>query len=241
MPDRAPKPMASRGEGGAVALVAAWNEGDRIGDTIHALASLPGVRRVVVADDGSSDDTRFLAAAAGASVVRSERNLGKGAALEAALAWLDRVDDDAPIVLLADGDLGGSAGALGALLELVVAGRADLAVAVPPAPPTGGFGLVRAGASALIRRASGVLARAPLSGQRAVARGCLEACRPLAAGFGVEAAMTADAGRLGFRIVEVDVPVVHRFTGRDAAGFRHRAAQGLDIVRALAPRVVGVR
>jgi glucosyl-3-phosphoglycerate synthase len=226
----------------AVAVVPAHEEGDRVGDTVVALGFIPGVRLVVVADDGSSDDTRFAAAAAGATVLRTERNAGKGAAVEAALGWLDRSGDPGgPVVLLADADLGASARALGALLAPVAGGEADLAVAVPPAPPTGGFGLVRAGAAALIRRASGLTVRAPLSGQRAVTRECLDACRPLAPGFGVEAAMTADAARLGFRILEVDVPVVHRFTRRDAAGFRHRAGQGLDILRALAPRAVGWR
>ena len=225
-----------------MAVVPARDEGDRVGDTVAALGSIPGVRLVVVADDGSADDTRIAAAAAGATVVRIERNAGKGAAVEAALGWLDRSGvAGVSVVLLADADLGASAGALDSVLAPVAGGAADLAVAVPPAPPTGGFGLVRAGAAALIRRASGLTVRAPLSGQRAVTRECLDACRPLASGFGVDAAMTTDAARLGFRILEVDVPFVHRFTGRDAAGFRHRAGQGLDIVRALAPRAVGWR
>ncbi len=223
----------------AVAVVAAHQEGDRIGATVRALLGLPGVRRVVVADDGSSDGTAAAARSAGAAVVRSERNRGKGAALERAIL----AAGPARAYLLADGDLGESAGALGTVLEPVLAGEADLAVAVPPPPPTGtgGFGLIRDTAGWLIRRTAGHRARAPLSGQRAVTDRCLEACRPLAAGFGVEAAMTADAVRLGFRVLEVEAPVVHRFTGRDAAGFRHRAAQGADIVRAMVPRLAGWR
>ncbi|HEX9375264.1 MAG TPA: glycosyltransferase [Actinomycetota bacterium] len=235
-------PPVMRGEPGAtgaVAVVAAHQEADRIAATVRALLRIPGVRRVVVADDGSRDGTAAAALAAGAAVIRSGRNRGKGAALERAID----AAGPAEVILLTDADLAESAGALEAVLGPVLAGDADLAVAVPPAPPAGagGFGLVRRSAAWMIERASGYRARAPLSGQRAVTRRCLEACRPLAPGFGVEAAMTADAARLGFRVAEVEAPVVHRFTGRDAAGFGHRAVQGADIVRAMVPRVAGWR
>jgi glycosyltransferase involved in cell wall biosynthesis len=224
---------------GVTALVAAWNEGERVAATVAGLRAIPDVAQVVVADDGSLDATAAAALAAGARVVRSERRSGKGAALGAALdaALAGRPD----VVLLADGDLGASAAALEAVVRPVVAGRADLAVAVPPRPPTGGFGLVRRMSAWLVHRASGVRVAAPLSGQRAVTTECLRACRPLAPGFGVDAAMLADAARLGFRVVEVPAEVTHRFNGKDVAGFRHRARQGREILLAMVPRAVGWR
>ena len=220
-----------------VALVAARDEEGSIGATVGALRSVDGVGAVIVADDGSRDRTAGEALAAGARVVRSDRRSGKGGALAAAFALVPR----ASVVLLADGDLGSSAAALENVLSPVVAGRVDLAVAVPPGAVSGGFGLVRRSSSALIRRISGLRTTAPLSGQRAVPVECLRACRPLADGFGVDAAMVADASRLGFRVVEVPVEFSHRSTGRDLAGFAHRARQGRDIMRALAPRALGWR
>jgi glycosyltransferase involved in cell wall biosynthesis len=221
-----------------VAIVAARNESGRIGATVAALWAITGVAVVVVADDGSTDRTSSEALAAGARVVRSERTLGKGAALEAAVRVAAREGD---VVLLADGDLGSSAAALSAVVAPVVAGHVDLCVAAPPRPVSGGFGLVRRGAAWLVERASGLSSRAPLSGQRAATAECLRACRPLARGFGVDSAMLADAARLGFRVAEMPVEFDHRFTGRDAAGFLHRARQGRDILLALAPRAVGWR
>jgi len=63
-----------------VVLVAAHDEADRIGDTLAALGeAFPGAR-VIVADDGSADDTAAVAAAAGAEGVSTGRDIGKGGA-----------------------------------------------------------------------------------------------------------------------------------------------------------------
>jgi glucosyl-3-phosphoglycerate synthase len=53
--------------------------------------------------------------------------------------------------------------------------------------------------------------------------------------------MTVDAVRAGFRVVEVRVAMEHEPTGRDVAGFVHRARQGLAVVRAALPRALGLR
>src|SRR5439155_26502525 len=52
------------------ALIAARNEADRIGATVSALRSLPGVEDVVVVDDASTDGTASAALAAGATVIQ---------------------------------------------------------------------------------------------------------------------------------------------------------------------------
>jgi hypothetical protein len=46
----------------------------------------------------------------------------------------------------------------------------------------------------------------------------------------MEIGMTVDAARAGLRIVEVELPLVHRATGRDWRGFAHRARQLGDFV-----------
>jgi hypothetical protein len=92
-----------------------------------------------------------------------------------------------------------------------------------------------------IRALTGFDPAEPLSGQRAVRREVLEACRPLAEGFGLETAMTIDAVRLGFGVGEVPVDMTHRATGRSLTGFIHRAGQGADILRAVVPRALGLR
>ncbi|HEX7169119.1 MAG TPA: glycosyltransferase, partial [Acidimicrobiales bacterium] len=216
-----------------VAIVPAKDRADSIADTVTALAAILDVDAVVVVDDGSSDATSNLASFAGARVVRLPANRGKGGAVRAGVD----AEPDADVYLLVDADLGTTAGLVPALLAPVLAGDADMTIAVlPSAGGKGGFGSVKTLAGAGIERASGFRPRAPLSGQRAV-RGELLRSFDFAERFGLETGLTIDAVRAGARVVEVDVAMDHRHTGRKLAGFRHRAGQGVDVVRALWPRL----
>jgi Glycosyl transferase family 2 len=217
-----------------LALVAARDEEGLIGPCVAALRGF--VNEVVVVDDASTDGTPAEAIEAGATVLRVERRLGKGAALEGALRRVGPAD----FWLLADGDLGETAKGLSALLDLVAAGEADLAIAAFPPARAGGFGLIKRAAAHVIRVQAGFEASEPLSGQRALTAEALDRVRPLADGFGVETAMTIDAVRAGLRVVEVSIDGLdHRPTFRDPPGFLHRARQGWDIARAVGPRLWG--
>ncbi len=100
----------------------------------------------------------------------------------------------------------------------------------------GGHGMVVGLSGAGIRRAIGWSPAQPLNGQRCLTRAAFEAARPLAAGFGVETALTIDLARKGLRITEVEVPLAHRATGTDLRSQLHRARQLADVARALATR-----
>lgn len=113
--------------GGASCIIAAWNEGPRIGGVLAALASHPLLAEVIVVDDGSSDDTGLVAAGfAGVQVLRLPGNGGKSAAVLAGAALATR-----PLVLLLDADLLGlDAEAVTRLLTPVLNGRADVAISL---------------------------------------------------------------------------------------------------------------
>ena len=213
-----------------VAVVPARDGAGTVGLVVDAL--LPAVDEVIVVDDASSDGTAATALAHGATVLSLPAQTGKGGAVA---AGVDAVPD-AGVYLLVDADTGASASGALALLAPVLEGAADLAVGVLPPGVTGGLGAVRRLAAGGIERACGIRPRAPLSGQRAVRAGLLRRLE-LAPGFGLETAMTIDAQRAGARIVELDVAMTHRATGRTAAGFAHRAAQGVDVMRVLWNRV----
>jgi glycosyltransferase involved in cell wall biosynthesis len=71
-------------------LVLAHNEADTIANVVQAL--LPAMGRVIVVDDGSTDGTRYEAEWAGAEIVETPHNLGKGGAMKYALDRLPRDD-----------------------------------------------------------------------------------------------------------------------------------------------------
>jgi glycosyltransferase involved in cell wall biosynthesis len=244
-------------------IVTARDEAERLGATLAALAlAFPGAT-LFLADDGSTDATPAIARAAGAHVVRSEQAIGKGAAATAAAVAVLRQADavageagiaagvtraggalaaagpDGPgeaIVVLCDGDLAESAGELQALAETVRRGEADVAVAAFARRAGGGIGLAVGFARWAIARRCGLRTAAPISGQRALRARALRAVLPFAHGFGMELGMTIDAVRSGYRVVEVELQLSHRATGRTPAGFIHRARQLADFARAFLAR-----
>jgi hypothetical protein len=225
-----------------LALVPARDEAERVGATVRALRDLPGVTEVLVVSDGSTDATAARALEAGAHCLDLPRNLGKGGALNAGLAALmgrvaERVSPEPAVLLLADADLAETAGRLGRLLDPVLDGEADLAIADLPAQHgAGGFGVAMGLARVGMARATGRRMSEPLSGQRAVRWEALPALLPFAPGFGVEVAMTIDALRAGLRVVEVEVDLRHNATGKDLSGLLHRARQARAIARELTRR-----
>ncbi|MBE0467834.1 MAG: glycosyltransferase family 2 protein [Candidatus Desulforudis sp.] len=210
-------------------IIPAFNEGPRVGRTVTAVRGIPEVSEVIVVDDCSSDDTASRAREAGAEVLRLPANRGKGAALNAGIE-----KSTGMVIVLLDGDLGGSAGEARKLIQPVVEGRADLTVArFPVARRKGGFGVVKGLARAGIRYFTGLEMESPISGQRAVRRELLCKLLPLAPGYGVEVGMSIEAALHGYRVLEVPVEMRHRETGRDLKGFVHRGRQFRDIAATL--------
>lgn len=222
---------------GVLVVITAYNEADRIAATLTALdRAFPGAP-VWVADDGSIDATGQVATAAGAKVVRSQRMIGKGGAASLACEQaLAQLGSESLVVLLCDADLGSSAGSLGPLVEAVRDRQAELAVAAFSKRVGGGLGLAVGFAGWAIRRRCGLELKAPISGQRAIAADTLAQVLPFARGFGMEIGMTIDAARIGARVMEIELDLHHRATGRTLAGFVHRGRQLVDFLRVFLAR-----
>lgn len=210
-------------------IIPAWNEQERIAATVRAAAALGPV---LVMDDGSRDATTRIARRAGARVLTTRNNLGKGAAMAAGVAALPQ---QARYVLFLDADLEDTASQAGPLVDAVRSGSCDMAIALPPPQPGGGHGLVVGLAREGIKRLTGFDAAAPLSGQRCLTREAAEAVR-YAARFGVEVGLTIDLLRAGYRVAEVPADLRHRVTGEDWRSQVHRARQYRDVLLALRSR-----
>jgi Glycosyl transferase family 2 len=223
-------------------IVTAYNEADLIGATLDALATAFPAAHVLLADDGSTDATVSVATARGAHAVSAGRMLGKGeAATLAAREALSNAKalgdaERTPVFVLCDGDLGESAGELVTLARAVADGEADVAVAAFSTRVGGGFGFALGFARWAIRRRCGLRTGAPISGQRALSGQALIDGLPFAHGFGMEIGMTIDAVRAGHRVVEIELDLAHRASGRTIAGFRHRGRQLIEFARVYVAR-----
>ncbi len=89
------------GEAEVVVGIPAYNEANSIREVVTE--TLPYADAVVVADDGSDDDTARVAREAGATVVEHDRNRGYGAALRTLFEAADDRDTDHFLILDADG------------------------------------------------------------------------------------------------------------------------------------------
>lgn len=111
-----------------VVVMPAYNEQDRVADVVHRVPAEVGGRLVIrlVVDDGSTDDTAALAAAAGAQVVSLGVNQGLGAAVRRGLAEAVALVPACVVYLDSDGEYPPEA--IPDLAEAVLSHRADYAV-----------------------------------------------------------------------------------------------------------------
>ncbi len=186
-------------------VIPAHDEAVVIGRVVRECREVVGVTQVIVVDDASRDGTGVLAAAAGATVLRCDRNLGKGAAVRRGMAAAT-----GDVLVLLDGDGQDSPSEIPVLLAAISRG-ADLAIG------SRFLGRFEPGAITRIDRwgnralswAFGRLFRASLTdtqaGFRALRRELLAKLSLGATGFEIETDLLARALCAGARVVEVPV------------------------------------
>lgn len=218
-------------------IIPAYNEEKRIVNTLLAVKGISQIQNILVMDDGSKDHT-FLKASSvqGIEVVRKEVNEGKGKAL---YEGIERVIEDADIIVFADADLEESAKDIEKLIIPIIEDVADVTIAkFPSAKKKGGFGLVKKLAKTGVYINTGRQLDTVLSGQRAFKKEVIQHINHSYTGYGVELGMTIDILNNGYRIQEIEVNMHHNETGRDLSGFIHRGRQFFQILRVLIKKTI---
>ncbi|MEQ1503931.1 MAG: glycosyltransferase family 2 protein [Myxococcota bacterium] len=179
------------------------------------LADIPAGCRVVVVDNGSTDDTAAVARAGGAEVVWAPRR-GYGTAV---LAALNHLGGDPPeVVVILDADHADPADRLLELVAPIADGHADLVLSdrsrtAEPGALTVAQRLGNQLAVGLIAAVSGRRYR-DLGPFRAVSWGALTALSMEDPTWGWNVEMQLKAVRLGLRVVELPLPYRSRARGR---------------------------
>lgn len=192
-----------------VAVIPAYNEERFIGSVVLQTRSL--VDAVIVVDDGSTDKTAEIARAAGAIVLRHERNQGKGRALQTGLQAARRFHPEA--IVLLDGDGQHLPSEIPVVLAPVLAGEADMVVGSRYLNGHSRVPLARVWGhrvfNFLTHRASGVHLTDSQNGFRAFSARVLDALDFHSNGFSVESEMQLLARQHGWRVAEVPVTVLY--------------------------------
>jgi hypothetical protein len=182
-------------------LIPAYNEEKTITSVIKvALESNLGT--VLVVDDGSSDKTSLVAKQAGAEVLTLEKNLGKGGAVFEGASYLQT-----PIIILLDADL----------VNLQVSHIVDLANPVIEGHADMTRGIFTQGRW---QTTAAQHITPQLNGQRAILREKLLSVLGLSESrYGIEIAITHQAKRDNWRMLEVPMPGVSQVMKEEKRGF----------------------
>ena len=199
------KPDLLEGEPRVVAIIPAYNEARTIGSVV--LQTCRHADTVIVVDDGSSDATAEIAAAAGALVVRHGVNRGKGAALNTGFCKARELDPLAIVML--DGDGQHQPEEVPQVLAPILEGQADMVVGsrylekecgVPRHRILGHWAF-----TSLTNLASGLRVSDSQSGFRAFSPRAVECVSFSSNGFSVESEMQFLAHEHGLRLAEVPI------------------------------------
>ncbi|MCZ3367490.1 MULTISPECIES: glycosyltransferase family 2 protein [Methanobacterium] len=188
------------------AILPAYNEELCISSVI--LCSKKYVDKVIVVDDGSTDNTAKIAKLAGAQVISHFSNKGKGAALKTGF----EAAKESEIIVTLDSDGQHNPKEIPKLITPIINGEADI---VNGSRYINGNkkdtpSYRRIGQSILDKitnLGSGLNSTDSQSGFRAFARYTIPAFRFSCTDFGIESEMLTDASNVGLRVKEVEIGV----------------------------------
>lgn len=192
-------------------LLPCFNEAAAIGEVVRAFAAVLPTARIYVFDNRSTDDTRAVAAAAGA-IVRSEQRQGKGNVVRRMFA-----DVDADVYVLADGDGTYDARMAPRMIDRLVGENLDMIVGTRVAPPGRAFPpghrLGNRLFNTLVAHVFGRDFRDIFSGYRVFSRRFVKSFPAVTNGFDIETEMTVHALELRLPVAEVDTHYAERPVG----------------------------
>jgi hypothetical protein len=217
---------------GVLAAIPAFNEQKTIGSIV--LTARRYANKVIVVDDGSDDQTAWIAEQAGATVIHHPENRGYGAALRSCFDYAR--NNDFGVLVILDGDGQHRPELIPKVAAPVREGRADVSIGsrfLSGQESQGLPGYRRFGIGIITRltnlgtRHNGTVTDAQ-SGFRAYSRAAIRAINPSESTMGASAEILWEAEKRGLRVLEV--PVEIDYEGRAK---RNPIRHGLELLGAM--------
>jgi glycosyltransferase involved in cell wall biosynthesis len=209
---------------GILAGIPAYNEARYVGSIV--LQARQYVDEVIVVDDGSTDNTARVAELAGATVVRHDKNRGKGVAIQSILAEAKKRNPD--VVVLLDADAQHDPNEIPILTKPISEGF-DLVIGSREAQKDKTPRYRRIGQKVIFRSsrlASKTNVADSESGFRALSPRAINELDLKANGFAVESEMIALAADKNLKITEVPISNIYTKDGSTLNPVRH----GVDVL-----------
>jgi len=191
------------------ALIPAYNEEKGLPQLLSRLPC--GKEDIIVVDDGSSDSTAAVAAKCGVTVLRQEKNLGKGAAQRRGFEYLKNEHYDAVIAIDADGQH--DPALIPQFLKKAGDGNYDIVIGTRALEPGTTMPLIRLltnlTTSLVVSIMSGQRIRDSQSGYRYLSARVIEAVPLTTNRYQTESEVLIKAGRQGYRIGEMPISTIY--------------------------------
>jgi glycosyltransferase involved in cell wall biosynthesis len=200
-----------------VAAIPAFNEERTIAKVVAR--AMNHVNKVVVVDDGSTDDTALIAESLGAHVVRHEENKGYGSAVRSCFSAARDLSADVLVTL--DGDGQHDPEQIPKVIEPILNGESDVAVGSRFHPDGGREEIprYRIVGMRMLNEATNRIAKQKVadtqSGFRAYSKKAIDLIRVYETGMGVTSEIDVRSGDAGLRVVEVPIQVA--YSGLDSS------------------------
>ena len=209
-----------------IVCIPAYNEETKIKDVIEK--SLPYVDKVVVCDDGSTDDTAVLAKKAGAVVISHEKNLGYGATISTLFDYCRK--NNTEIMVTLDGDGQHNPDQIPDLINVILKHKVDVVIGSRslrddkdlPSYRRTGIKII----TSTINSATNLKVTDSQSGFRAYSKLAIDLIHPTESGMGVSTEILVKISNNGLSIAEV--PITVSYTGDTST--EHPVTHGSHVI-----------
>jgi len=191
-----------------LACIPAYNEEGRIGKTVLEVSQY--VDKVIVCDDGSSDNTENEADTSGAYVIKHQKNMGKGAAMKSLFKFAKASNAD--VVIMIDADRQFLPKEIPKLIKPLTEQNADIVVGYRFDDKTE-MPKYRKVGNKVLDKITNIAEKLPIrdtqSGFRSYSKNALTKIEFTTNGFGADSEILINASKKGLKILEEKVTVIY--------------------------------
>ncbi len=196
-----------------IACIPVYNEEKAIGELVKKCMKY--VDKVIVCDDGSTDDTAKVAKENGAQVIQHKKNIGKGGAMRS--LFRSALENNGDVIVTIDGDGQFLPEEIPKIIEPILKNQSDIVIGYRFDDKTEMPSYRRIG-NKFLDRISNFASELPFrdtqSGFRAYSKKAIQMIKFTTDGFGADSEILIDASRKELRISEEKITVIYNTGGK---------------------------